>query len=84
MTFAQWLDTLISEKGLDPEQMLTVPGPADSIYGDNFMPLSVVLSAMKGAPSHERKAIKDMLVRIDFKNGDIMHFIKYLAQAIAV
>ena len=31
----------------------------------------------------EKKQIKNTLVKIDFHNGDIMHFFTYLAQAIA-
>jgi len=31
----------------------------------------------------EQKAIKNILVKIDFQNGNIMDFFKHLAQAIA-
>lgn len=79
MTFTKWLDTFTAEKGLDTEQVFVVPGPS----GDNHMPLGCVLEAIKQAPAHEQRWIKDMLVRIDFRNGDVCHYFRHLAQAIA-
>ena len=75
-----YLNTLLSEKNIDLEQVLEIEGAS----GTNFMPLSIVVDAIGDAPSHEQQAIKKTLVMIDFKNGDIMHFIKHLAQAIAI
>lgn len=41
-----------------------------------------VLSAMNIATEEEQAVIKNTLVKIDFKNGDVMHYIKHLAQAL--
>lgn len=78
-TFSAWIDTFISEKGIDLEQNLKVEGPS----GLNIIPIGIVVAAMKKAPAGERDGIKKTLILIDFKNGDPVHFIKHLAQAIA-
>ena len=80
MKFANWLDTLIEEKGIDLEQGFTVEGPS----GENHMTYENVVFAIKGASANEQAGIKNMLVRIDFANGDIRHYFRHLAQAIAI
>lgn len=77
--FDKWLDTFIEEKGIDLEDTFTVNGPS----GENHMPYGVVIEHMKIAPKHEQKALKDMIVKLDFKNADIKHYLRHLAQAIA-
>ena len=52
--------------------------------GKNIIPLEVVLEHIEIASVNEKKKIKDILVKIDFKNGDCMHFFKHLARAIAI
>lgn len=78
--FQKWLDTFLAEKGVDYEETLEVEGPK---WGTNWMPIRVVVAAMKVAPKHEQDAIKKTFVKIDFMNGDVRHFIKHLAKAIA-
>lgn len=80
MTFNKWLDTFVSEKGLDTEQVIEAEGPS----GANFMPLAIVLGAIKQAPKHEQEKIRWTIVRIDFANGDVMHFFAHLAKALAI
>lgn len=80
MTFTKWLDTFTTEKGLDIEQVFTVKGSS----GDNMIPLGCVLDAIKSAPAREQNAIKDMIMKIDFRNGDVCHYFAHLAQAIAI
>jgi hypothetical protein len=79
-TFAKWLDTFTTEKGLDVEQVFVVTGPS----GDNHIPLGCVIEAIKSAPAREQQAIKATIVKIDFRNGDVCHFFKHLAGAIAL
>jgi len=80
MTFDKWLDTLIEEKGYDTEHRFEVQGES----GSNSIPLGCVAEAMKTAPATEQKAIKNMLVKIDFKNGDCLDYFRHLAWAIAL
>jgi len=79
MTFGKWIDQLVEEKELDTEETFEVEGPS----GWNLIPLDVVIEHTKIAPPHEQRQIKDILVKIDFANGNVMHFFKHLAGAIA-
>jgi len=80
MTYEEWLNTLIEEKGLNTESIFEVEGES----GMNFIPLGVVVEHINIATQKEKRQIKDALVYIDFKNGNIMDFFKHLAQAIAI
>jgi len=79
--FIHWLRTFVEEKGLDREQVFEVQGP---VWGLNSIPLGVVLEHIEIAPAHEQAAIKSMLVKIDFCNGDVTDYLRHLAQAIAI
>lgn len=81
MKFTTWLKTLIEEKGIDTETILNVKSPNGT---PNAIPVGCVMEAMNAAPRHEQAAIKTTLVKIDFANGDILHFFRHLAGAIAV
>lgn len=76
----KWLDMFVEEKALDTEEVFTVDGPS----GPNYIPLGVVIEHIKIAPVHEQRQIKDMLVKIDFYNGDVLDFFEHLSRAIAV
>ena len=80
MSFNKWIDTFIEEKGIDTESILEVEG----LLGTNYIPVGCVIEAMKNAPFSEQKAIKNMIVKIDFVNGDVVDFFRHLAQAIAL
>jgi hypothetical protein len=79
MTFATWLDTFVSEKGIDLEDVLAVEGPS----GLNQIPVGCLVDLMKQAPKHEQAGIKTMIVKIDFRNGDVLDYFRHLAQAVA-
>ncbi len=80
MSFTKWLDTFIGEKGVDTEQVLVVDGPS----GANYIPIQIVLDAMKQTGAAEQAAIKNTIVKIDFVNGDVVHYFRHLAQALAI
>lgn len=80
MTFTTWLDTFISEKGIVVEQVLEVNGPS----GANFIPVACVIEQIKAFDANTQAMVKTRLVQIDFKNGDVMHFIKYIAAKMAI
>jgi len=79
-SFDRWIDTFIEEKGIDTEYLLSV----DGLLGKNYIPVGCVIEAMKNAPKHEQQAIKNMIVKIDFANGDVIDFFRHLAEAIAL
>lgn len=78
--FASWLDTFVDEKGLDREHTFTVEGP---VWGENIIPLQCVIDTARQATAGEQTKIKEILVRIDFANGDAMHFFAHLAKGMA-
>lgn len=79
MNFNNWLDTFIEEKGVDTEEILEAEGAS----GTNFIPVGVIVEHMKMASPREKDQIQGMIVQIDFLNGDVLHFFKHLAKAIA-
>jgi hypothetical protein len=79
-SFSKWLDVLVEEKGIDPEQVLEVPGPS----GPNMIPVACLMDAMKGAAPNEQAGIKQMLVKLDFLNQPIVPYFAHLAKAIAL
>lgn len=79
-SFDRWIDTFIEEKGIDTEYLLTVEG----LLGKNYIPVGCVIEAMKEAPKNEQQAIKNMIIKIDFVNGDVIDFFRHLAEAIAL
>ena len=74
-----YLNALISEKGLNLETIIEVQGDS----GTNFIPLGVVAEHILIANNTEQSQIRNTLVKIDFHNGDVMHFFTHLAKAIA-
>ncbi len=79
MTFTKWIDTFIAEKGIDLEQVLTAEGPS----GTNHIPVGCIVEMIKQTVGAERAKIKQTIVMIDFRNGDVLHFFRHLAQAVA-
>lgn len=75
--FGRWLTTFIEEKGLDLDHEFTYTH-RDMTH---FITLGFLVEVMVIAPANEQKQIKDKIVYIDFKNGDVMHFFNFLAEA---
>lgn len=79
MTFSKWIETFVNEKNLMNE---TIQVEGNS--GTNHIPVEILLEYMNNTSKEEQKQIKNILVQIDFKNGDVMHFFNHLAKAIAI
>ena len=76
-----YLNNLISEKS---NISMSTPIEADGPSGVNYMNIGVVVDHILVASQSEQNDIKNILVKIDFHNGDILDFFKHLAKAIAV
>lgn len=78
MRFGKWLDTFLSEKGIELDEYL------DTYRGEEFraLPVAFVAEHIKIAPPTEREAIKTMLIKIDFKNGDVRDYLAHLGAAL--
>ena len=75
-----YLNNLISEKA---NISMTTPIEVEGASGTNFMNVGVIVEHILIAPKTEQEAIKNVLVKIDFNNGDILDFFKHLAKALA-
>lgn len=76
--FITWLDTFLEEKQLPYESWEI---EADS--GLHLIDTEVVVESIKNAPIQEQEKIKNVIVKIDFANGNVNHFFKHLAGALA-
>jgi len=74
-----YLENLLSEKKLDINHTFEVDGES----GVNLIPLGVVIEHILITTEKEKSDIQKMLVKIDFHNGDVMHFFNHLSKAIA-
>jgi hypothetical protein len=79
MQFNTWLDTFLDEKRIDLGRFFDIE------VGDEFhlFTYGAVAQAIKAAPAHEQAAIQRTLVKIDFINGDVYHFLRHLGEALA-
>ena len=80
MTFNKWLDTLIEEKGLNPEMTFQVQG----VIYTHIITLGVIVEQLKASDRTVQAQFKTKAVQIDFLNGDLVPFLKHLAKGMAV
>ena len=78
--FDKWLDTLIEEKELDKEHLFEWDTDDGTFH---IMGLDFVLNHLKGLKPEFQMNVKNKIVQIDFYNGDLLHFFKYIARGIA-
>lgn len=69
--FQKWFVTFCEEKGIDMSLPVTC--------SDGILQVGDVCSVIMNCTKNEQDQIKDTLVKIDFKNGDVYHFLKFLA-----
>ena len=77
----KYLNTLLNEKGISTETVLEVEGAE---WGMNFIPVSSVLEFINNLDIDTQAKIKANFIKIDFLNGDVMHFINYIAKGMAI
>lgn len=74
-----YLNRFFAEKVI-PEREFTV---TDSQGMDHFIPNGVVVEAIAQTSGAERKKVEDTLRQIDYRNGDVNHYLEHLAKALA-
>ena len=77
--FKNWLDTFIDEKDLPMEDTFTI----DKNGTMNIMSYKTIYEHMLIANDQEQEQIKNMIVKIDYMNGNILNFFQYLGKLIA-
>lgn len=70
------LETMFEEKGIDLDQDLNLEGHIN-------LTVRNVLELIYNAPEEIQKKIIKTFIQIDFQNGNVMHFIMYLAKGMA-
>ena len=82
MNFKTWLETFISEKGLNTHKIFEVEGEQ---WGINLIPFeNVVEFILLNANTEQKAEIKTHLVKMDFVNSPIMPFFEEVAGRMAV
>lgn len=74
-----WFHKFFSEKDI-PYRVFDV---TDSQGLTHDIPNEVVIEHIAGASKREQEQIKQVLIKIDFHNGDVNHFLEHLAKALA-
>lgn len=67
----EYLENLITEKGKALDE--------DILAGHIGLDYAMLIDFIEQAPQHH-KTIRDTLVKIDFQNGDVFHYLKHLAE----
>lgn len=68
----KYLETLITEKGKQLDQTIQIDGHIGITY-------QMLVDFVHECPE-QHAFIKDTIVKIDFKNGDVFHFLHHLAE----
>lgn len=76
--FISWFELFLEEKNLPYASWVIEDEDGLQHIIDNM----VVIEHIKIAPKHEQSKIKDMIVKIDFHNGNVNHFFEHLAKAL--
>jgi len=75
MTFNKWFETFLEEKDI-PFCSWEIEAPDGMPH---FINNEVVIESIKMSDDKTKAQIKDILVKIDFVNGDVNHFFYHLA-----
>ena len=79
MTTTTFLSRFFAEKDLE-ERTYEATAPDGTFH---LIPTSCVIEAILNAPATEQTQIPGILRQIDFKNGNVHHFLNHLAGALA-
>lgn len=77
--FENWLDTFIEEKGIDLNQIIEIKTDNNT----HFFEIGNIVDNIKVTTKEEQAKIKDMIVKIDFNNGNVVDYFEHLAKGFA-
>lgn len=78
MTFKDWFNTFIDEKELNREHVFKIKHEGTL----HLMEFENLVDSILALPAEYQKKIKDKIVKIDFINGDVLHYLKYVAEGL--
>ena len=70
--------TLLSEKGISTEHTFEIK--SEGMFGNHFVPIEVVIEFILSLDRPTQEQIVKTLVMIDFKNGNVLHFLEYITK----
>ena len=76
MTFNKWFDTFIEEKEIDTGFTFEF----DEAGMFHMVETAVVIDWVKKLDPETKAKIKNNFVKIDFMNGNVMHFMEFMAK----
>jgi len=76
LVWNKWLDTFVEEKGIDTGFAFEF----EDKHGFHIVETATVIDYIKNLGPEWKEKIKDTFVKIDFMNGDPMHFMGYMAK----
>jgi hypothetical protein len=79
-SFKLWLDTFIEEKELPMDDIFEITKDGNL---NIFSYKSIYAYILISTPT-EKEKIKKTIVKIDFLNGDVLHYFRHLANAITI
>lgn len=77
--FNNWLDTFIDEKNINKDDTFEINKNGTL----NIISYESIIDHIKITSKQEQEQIKKTIVKIDFFNGDVLHFFRHLGQALA-
>lgn len=80
ISFNNWLDTFIDEKGISLDDIFEIEENGEH----HIFEIGNIVENIKATSPKEQAEIKDMLVKIDFHNGDVIDYFKHLAKALII
>ena len=73
-----YITTLLTEKGISMEHIFEIK--SDGVFGNNYVPLEVLIEFIESLDRRLQDQIRLKLIRIDFNNGNVLHFLEYLTK----
>lgn len=74
----KYIKTLLKEKGISLNHTFEIE--SDGVFGNHYVPMEVLIEFIDSLSPTIQGQIKNKLVMIDFKNGNILHFLEYLSK----
>ena len=77
--FNKWIDTFIEEIGIDLQKVIEIKTEKNTHYFE----IGNIVENIKATTLEEQSTIKNTIAKIDFYNGDILDYFKFLAKILA-
>ena len=74
----KYIETLLTEKGISLSHTFEIK--SDSLFGNHIVPLEVVIEFIETLSPPVQDQIRKTLIRIDFKNGNVLDFLEYITK----